>query len=205
MYTNFKSTIIVIALIFSTASASLAQNDSNNLFKLFLDTSVTYDNIVAKFGEPNDIGGNEGESRRLYYNVNKANEYMYGWMIIEVNAKNKFCGYQLKVKDQYTSTKITLDEFKSKFQLSDDIVNLFYMNEKNLKSLFNSKGYSLEKQEEGLDYLDEYAVKGIPSSYSYIIIQIGRGKGYEKSKNDEFSRQDKVYQLAVHYSNAFDK
>lgn len=200
-----KLNTFFISLLLTVLSVtfSLAQSGSKSVFEFPLDTSVTYQNIIDKFGEPDDISGNEGESSMLYYNISKPNAYMYGWVVLLVNARDKFCGYHLKAKEQYTTTKITLDEFKSKFQLPDELVNLFYMNEKNLKTYLTGKGYTLEKAESGLDFLNAYTVKGVPSLFNRVEIQLGKGNSFEKSKKDEVTRQGKIYNLEVSYINRF--
>jgi len=200
---KFRTFFVSLLLTVSSVTFSLAQSGSKSVFEFPLDTSVTYQNIIDKFGEPDDISGNEGEPRMLYYNVSKPNAYMYGWVILLVNARDKFSGYHLKVKEQYTTTKITLDEFKSKFQLPEELVNLFYMNEKNLKAYLTGKGYTLEKAESGLDYLNAYTVKGVPPLFGNVEIQLGKGNSFEKSKNDDFTRQGKIYNLEVSYINRF--
>lgn len=174
-------------------------------FDIPIDTSTTYDQIVAKYGEPNDIRGNEGEYRALYYNLNVANDYLFGWMVIQVNSKNKYCGFSLKASQQCTPTERTLKYFKAKFNLSDELIGLFSLSEKELKAKLKEKGLLMEKRETGLNFINLFGVKQLPAGYNDIEMEFGKGKSFEKSKvnGTVHTRQDRIYKLSVTYSNRF--
>lgn len=200
-----KQLLILTLCLAAVFSVNRVTAQFTTFFDIPVDTSTTYDQLIAKFGEPKDISGREGEFRALYYHLNVADDYMYGWMVINVNSKNKYCGFSLKAQQQCTPTERTLNYFKTKFGLPEEMIALFSLSEKELKEKLKTKGYSMEKRETRLDFINLFGVKQLPAVYNDIEIEFGKGKSFEKSKVKDkiYTRQDRIYKLTVTYSNRF--
>jgi hypothetical protein len=185
-----KLIILIMALMPFLVSAQTAAD----FFKFDeLGPESTLEDIVNAYGKPSDITTYSDSSQTFVYTIDAPEYYDSGWVRINVSKDHKFTGYNIKVGRKEGSTDKILGIFKSKFGISQQLVNLFSLDDKSMDAemkKLNFTFYPVNKRGNKAAWYYEYSSKESAPHVEYTVCD---GQLYDTN------RKKKVYELDIKF------